>query len=176
MGPSLAHRIRTEAHAVWLAVRDPRTPLLAKLFGVLVAAYALSPIDLIPDFIPVIGLLDDEQPNTLYFFAGKDNRIAGGGEAMAQFVGKGHDFFACLAGTVSHDDDRAQIDKLWNNQVEAWFPGGKSDPNLTLLRFDIDSAELWETDISLSGRVKMLFGGTITASESSSHAVVGSVG
>jgi uncharacterized membrane protein YkvA (DUF1232 family) len=59
MGPSLAHRIRTEAHAVWLAVRDPRTPLYAKLFGLLVAAYALSPIDLIPDFVPVLGLLDD---------------------------------------------------------------------------------------------------------------------
>lgn len=59
MGPSLAHRIRIEAHAVWLAVRDPRTPLHARLFGVLVAAYALSPIDLIPDFIPVLGLLDD---------------------------------------------------------------------------------------------------------------------
>jgi uncharacterized membrane protein YkvA (DUF1232 family) len=59
MGPSLAHRIRTEAHAVYLAVRDPRTPLYAKLFGLLVAAYALSPIDLIPDFIPVLGLLDD---------------------------------------------------------------------------------------------------------------------
>jgi uncharacterized membrane protein YkvA (DUF1232 family) len=58
-GPSLAHRIRTEAHAVWLAARDPRTPLAAKLVGLLVAAYALSPIDLIPDFIPVIGLLDD---------------------------------------------------------------------------------------------------------------------
>ena len=59
MGPSLAHKIRIESHAVWLAVRDPRTPLPAKLFGILVAAYALSPIDLIPDFIPVIGLLDD---------------------------------------------------------------------------------------------------------------------
>ncbi|MCW3848997.1 YkvA family protein [Sphingomonas sp. LB-2] len=59
MGPSLAHRIRIETHAVWLAIRDPRTPLLAKLFGTLVAAYALSPIDLIPDFIPVLGLLDD---------------------------------------------------------------------------------------------------------------------
>lgn len=59
MGPSLAHRIRTEAHAVWLAARDPRTPLAAKLVGLAVAAYALSPIDLIPDFIPVIGLLDD---------------------------------------------------------------------------------------------------------------------
>ncbi len=59
MGPSLAHRIRTEAHAVWLAARDPRTPLAAKLVGLLVAAYALSPIDLIPDFIPVLGLVDD---------------------------------------------------------------------------------------------------------------------
>lgn len=58
-GPSLAHRIRTEAHAIWFAVRDPRTPLLAKLVGVLVAAYALSPIDLIPDFVPVLGLVDD---------------------------------------------------------------------------------------------------------------------
>ena len=59
MGPSLAHRIRTEAHAVWLAARDPRTPIAAKLVGLIVAAYALSPIDLIPDFIPVLGLVDD---------------------------------------------------------------------------------------------------------------------
>ena len=48
-----------EGHAVYLAVRDARTPLPARLFGLLVAAYALSPIDLIPDFIPVLGLLDD---------------------------------------------------------------------------------------------------------------------
>lgn len=59
MGQSLAHRIRVESHAVWLAARDPRTPLPAKLVGLLIAAYALSPIDLIPDFIPVLGLLDD---------------------------------------------------------------------------------------------------------------------
>jgi general stress protein 26 len=124
---------------------------------------------------PMTAQIDDDQPNTLFFFAGRDNRIAKGGDAMAQFVGKGHDFFACLAGTVTTDNDPALIDKLWDNQVEAWFPGGKQDPNLTLLRFDIDSAELWETDISLSGRVKMLFGGTIRGDESSSHAVVGSV-
>ncbi len=125
---------------------------------------------------PMTAHLDDDQPNVLFFFAGRDNRIAKGGAGMAQFVGKGHDFFACMAGTVSQMNDRTQIDKLWNNQVEAWFPGGKEDPNLTLLRFDINSAELWETDISLTGRVKMLFGGTITSSESSSHAVVDSVG
>lgn len=59
MGPSLAHRIRVEAHAVWLAAHDGRTPWAARLVGLAVAAYALSPIDLIPDFIPVLGLLDD---------------------------------------------------------------------------------------------------------------------
>lgn len=57
--PSLAHRIRVEAHAVWLAARDRRTPWAARLIGLLVAAYALSPIDLVPDFIPVLGLIDD---------------------------------------------------------------------------------------------------------------------
>jgi uncharacterized membrane protein YkvA (DUF1232 family) len=58
-GPSLAHRLRVEAHAVWLAARDPRTPWAARAVGLLIAAYALSPIDLAPDFSPVLGLLDD---------------------------------------------------------------------------------------------------------------------
>jgi uncharacterized membrane protein YkvA (DUF1232 family) len=57
--PSLVTRLRIEAHAVWLAARDPRTPLPARLICLLIAAYALSPIDLIPDFIPVLGLIDD---------------------------------------------------------------------------------------------------------------------
>jgi uncharacterized membrane protein YkvA (DUF1232 family) len=46
-------------HAVWLAARDPRTPWYAKALALAVAAYALSPIDLIPDVIPVLGYLDD---------------------------------------------------------------------------------------------------------------------
>ncbi len=57
--PSLLHRLRIDAHAAWLAARDPRCPWYARAFGLLVTAYALSPIDLIPDFIPIIGLLDD---------------------------------------------------------------------------------------------------------------------
>lgn len=56
---SLLTRLRIDAHAAWLAARDPRCPWYARIFGLLVTAYALSPIDLIPDFIPVLGLLDD---------------------------------------------------------------------------------------------------------------------
>jgi uncharacterized membrane protein YkvA (DUF1232 family) len=51
--------MRRETVAVYLAIRDPRTPWFAKLVGGLVVAYAASPIDLIPDFVPVLGLLDD---------------------------------------------------------------------------------------------------------------------
>ena len=54
-----ARAIRTEVVALYLAARDPRVPFYAKLVAAAVAAYALSPIDLIPDFIPVLGYLDD---------------------------------------------------------------------------------------------------------------------
>ncbi len=53
------HRLAVEAHAAWLAARDPRTPAPARLLAIAVAAYALSPVDLIPDFIPVLGWIDD---------------------------------------------------------------------------------------------------------------------
>jgi uncharacterized membrane protein YkvA (DUF1232 family) len=54
-----ARAIRRDVVAVWLAARDPRVPWYAKAVALAVAAYALSPIDLIPDFIPVLGYLDD---------------------------------------------------------------------------------------------------------------------
>jgi uncharacterized membrane protein YkvA (DUF1232 family) len=54
-----ARVIRGDAHAVYLAARDPRTPWYVKALALGVAGYALSPIDLIPDFIPVLGYLDD---------------------------------------------------------------------------------------------------------------------
>lgn len=56
---TLARTLRTESCALYLALRDPRTPRAARWLGAFVLAYALSPLDLIPDFIPVLGLLDD---------------------------------------------------------------------------------------------------------------------
>jgi uncharacterized membrane protein YkvA (DUF1232 family) len=54
-----ARAIKRDAIAVYIAARHPRTPWYAKALALLVAGYALSPIDLIPDFIPVLGYLDD---------------------------------------------------------------------------------------------------------------------
>lgn len=54
-----ARSIRGDVVALWIAARDPRVPWYAKVLAAAVAAYALSPIDLIPDFIPVLGHLDD---------------------------------------------------------------------------------------------------------------------
>lgn len=54
-----ASRIKRDVVVVYFAARDPETPLLVRVLAVAVAAYALSPIDLIPDFIPVLGYLDD---------------------------------------------------------------------------------------------------------------------
>ena len=54
-----AHHLKAETFALYLAARDPRTPWYAKLLVAGIVAYAFSPIDLIPDFVPVLGYLDD---------------------------------------------------------------------------------------------------------------------
>lgn len=54
-----ARRLKRDGLTLWFAGRHPRTPWYAKALGLLVVAYALSPIDLVPDFIPVLGYVDD---------------------------------------------------------------------------------------------------------------------
>lgn len=54
-----ARRLKRDGVTLWFANRHPRTPLLAKALSVFVVAYALSPIDPIPDFIPILGFLDE---------------------------------------------------------------------------------------------------------------------
>lgn len=54
-----AKKLKTDIPAILLALKDKETPMIAKVFGTIVVAYALSPIDLVPDFIPVLGYLDD---------------------------------------------------------------------------------------------------------------------
>lgn len=54
-----AKKLKAEAVTLWFCYRHPQTPLIAKILAISIVAYAFSPIDLIPDFIPVLGLLDE---------------------------------------------------------------------------------------------------------------------
>ena len=81
-----------------------------------------------------------------------------GNRAIATFTSKGHDIFATVHGTISRDDSRATIDRLWNRFVAAWFEGGKDDPKLVLLRLDCERAEIWVDASSLMAGIKLLLG------------------
>lgn len=122
--------------------------------------------------IPMNAQLDKDASSAFWFFTATDNRLSAGGPAMAQFASKGHDLFACITGTLRPETDRAVLDKLWNNSIAAWYEGGKSDPKLVLLRFDLDNAEIWTADASIKGLFKMATGMTMKEGELGKHAEV----
>lgn len=91
------------------------------------------------------------EPETgqIWFFTRDDTDLAkavasgGGGHAMLTITSKDQDVKACVGGTLTLSQDRARIDKFWNASVAAWYPDGKDDPRLTLLRMDLGSATVW---------------------------------
>lgn len=117
------------------------------------------------------AVLDDDAHGEFWFYTKKDNRVAKGGPATVQFVAKGHDLFASIRGALTEETDPAVIDRYWNKQVEAWYEQGRNDPSLKMMRFNLDDAEIWETDHSLTGKLKMMTGNTIYNEEAGSHTV-----
>jgi len=79
--------------------------------------------------------------------------------AIASFVDKGHHLFASIHGRLAISNDPAIIDRLWNPAIAPWYDGGKADPNLALLRFDAENAEIWLNENSFLDGIKLLFGG-----------------
>lgn len=109
----------------------------------------------------------------LWIYTARDNRLVeglgAGNHALMQYVAKGHDLFASLHGTLCVDNNVAAIDRFWSNQVAAWYPQGRGDPSLTMLRFDPDNAELWLADFSVEGKFKLMFGGDLRAEGQQKH-------
>jgi general stress protein 26 len=109
-------------------------------------------------------LLEEHQEHggPIWFFTSKDTELARAlGEshrAHIHFASKGHELFAAVHGTLSPFNDRATIDALWNRFVAAWFPGGKDDPKLLLLRFDPDRAQVWLNENSVFAGIAILLG------------------
>lgn len=122
--------------------------------------------------IPMTAQLDPDNDGYFYMFHNRKGRLAKGGRAMAQFAAKGHDLFACISGTLSDSTTPELVDAYWSRAVEAWYEGGKTDPDLQLLRFDLDDAEIWTADASIKGLLKLMTGQHINNGDLGDHAQV----
>jgi general stress protein 26 len=100
---------------------------------------------------PMTAQVDGEDDaRAIYFFASKGEGI---GESVlgnpshrvvATFSSKGNDLFAHIHGSLRPSNDREVIDRLWNPIVASWYKDGKDDPDLLLLKFNAERAEVWE--------------------------------
>ena len=92
----------------------------------------------------------DEETRSLWFYTAKDTdllrEVGAGGAGQFVFINKDHSLWASLGGELSEENDRGRIDKFWSPFVAAWFPDGKDDPKLTLLRFHPTDADVWIND------------------------------
>ena len=103
----------------------------------------------------------EEETGTIWFFTrddtdlAKDAAVGGGQSAMFHYGSKDQNVWACIHGNLSvHGQDRAIIDRYWNPILAAWYPDGKDDPRLTLLRMRLDDAQVW---LSQAGPVRFAF-------------------
>ncbi|MGB3624692.1 MAG: pyridoxamine 5'-phosphate oxidase family protein [Henriciella sp.] len=91
----------------------------------------------------------DEETGTIWFYTSKSSDLV---KALGVDGGKVHlcvvekDYQACLLGDLNVDHDQAKIDQFWSSVVAAWFEGGKSDPDLTMLRFHPHNGSIWASD------------------------------
>lgn len=91
---------------------------------------------------------DSADGGQIYFFGSKSEALAqaigGGHRAVATYASKDHKVFAHIHGRLAIDDDRAVVERLWNPIIASWYKDGKDDPDLALIRFDTDKADVWE--------------------------------
>lgn len=112
---------------------------------------------------PMTALLDgDDDAGPIWIFSAKNvdlvKALGQGRPAVAHFVAKDHGLFATFDGVLMPDNDPAVIDRLWNRFVAAWYEGGKSDPQLQLLRLDPAHAQVWLNENSVFAGIKLMLG------------------
>ncbi len=120
--------------------------------------------------VPMTAQLDKDADSSIWFFSQKNSSSAKLGAATATFEGKDHDMFARFHGTLTVETDQNRFDQFWNNFVEAWYDGGKNDPDILFLRMDLGEAEIWNGDIGLLNTAKMALGMTVHDEAEKQHA------
>lgn len=121
---------------------------------------------------PLTGIYHGDFIDQIFFFVSKKNRCAQGGQAIVTFCSRAHDYFASFKGSLNIDNSPSKVSLLFNKTVEPFFPNGPKDPELMLMRFDIEEAELWESDLGKKNIPKLIFGGKGKQSDLGLHAVV----
>ena len=110
---------------------------------------------------PMTAQVDGDH-GPVWFFTSQDNgivtKLGRNNRAIATFTSKGNDLFATVHGSLVVDHDPGVIDRFWNPYVSAWYSGGKTDPKLVMLRFEVEQAEIWADASSVKAGIKMLFG------------------
>ncbi len=100
-----------------------------------------------------MAVMQVDEEGTIWFFTKRtstkvDQISTNEHRVNLAFADVGDSDYVSVSGTAQELDDRAKVDELWNPQVKAWFPEGKDDPNLTLLKVHIDMAEYWNANDS----------------------------
>lgn len=109
------------------------------------------------EFQPMTAFVEPDA-NRIWFFTRDDTDlardVADQGGADATFIFQERKLHASIVGRIARDHDRERIERYWNAHVAAWYPDGKDDPALTLLRLDVDEAAVWITE---AGPLKYAF-------------------
>ena len=108
--------------------------------------------------VPMTAQLDKDANSSIWFFTQTKSDFAKLGPATATFAGKDHEMFARFNGKLTIETSRERFDQFWNNFVEAWYDGGKDDPDILFLRMDLGSAEIWNSDLGMLNTAKMALG------------------
>jgi general stress protein 26 len=123
---------------LWAEIDDDR-------FGMLAA------IDRIQDHFQPMTAFSEPESGRIWFYTRSDSDIAvaaeGGAEAMFVFTSKDRQLQASIRGELRTTMDLLHRDKYWNSTVAAWFPKGKEDPHLTMLRLDCQDAQIWISEV-----------------------------
>ncbi len=111
---------------------------------------------------PMTAQLDKDANSAIWFFTGRQSRFAVLGPATVTYQSKGHDVFCRFSGVLSEEANRARLDKQWSNFVKAWFPGGKDDPDLLMMRMDLGDASIWAGELGMFNTARMMLGMDVT--------------
>jgi general stress protein 26 len=105
-------------------------------------------------FQPMTQYIEPEDRKIWFFTRSDTGLVHQIDEGKAMFILQDDKFQACIGGRLARDNDREKINKFWGPVLAAWYPDGKEDARLVLLRFDLEDAELW---LSEAGPIRFGF-------------------